>query len=126
MAQPLGVTLPLRIERNGYFGTNYNLVKQIKSNLKNLILTKKGERLMQPTFGCDVWKLLFEQHTDITVEDVSNVIIADVSVWMPFLEVYTVDLTNTAEDIDNNTIALTIFWRLRANPNIQDALVLTF
>jgi hypothetical protein len=45
---------------------------------------------------------------------------------MPFLEVYTVDLTNTAEDIDNNTIALTIFWRLRANPNIQDALVLTF
>lgn len=126
MAQALGITLPIRIERNGYFGTNYDLIRQIKSNLKNLILTKKGERLMQPTFGCDVWRLLFEPHTEVTVEDVSSVIIADVNVWFPFLEVYSVDVTNTPEDIDNNTIQLTIFWRLRTNPNIQDALVLTF
>lgn len=126
MAQALGITLPLQLENNGYFGTNKNLLRQIRSNLSNLLLTKKGERLHQPTFGSDIHKYVFEQITKITIENAYNTVIKDVEEWMPFLEVINFNLENEAESIDEHKIKMTIHWRLRSNQNIGDTIVLTF
>jgi phage baseplate assembly protein W len=43
----------------------YTLVDSelVKRDLLNEIYTKKGERVMRPTFGCIVWDLLMEQDT---------------------------------------------------------------
>jgi phage baseplate assembly protein W len=57
----LGIGINRSSNSNGIFATNYTTLTQAKDNLKNLILTKKGERLMQPEFGCDIWLVLFEQ-----------------------------------------------------------------
>ena len=46
---------------------NYTTAKQIDTNLRNLILTIKGERVMQPNFGSDVYFLLFEQLDEATL-----------------------------------------------------------
>ena len=35
-------------------------VDAVKQSIKNLVLTDKMERLFQPTLGCDVRKMLFE------------------------------------------------------------------
>ena len=32
----------------------------IKQSLRNLVLTRKGEKLFQPEVGCEVFNLLFE------------------------------------------------------------------
>ena len=32
----------------------------VKQSIKNLVLTDKGERLMQPRIGCNIRELLFE------------------------------------------------------------------
>jgi hypothetical protein len=60
----LGITLPF----NGPFGlftSTYTTQQQALSNLKNLLLTAKGERVNQPKFGTDLIRLLFEPNTDL-------------------------------------------------------------
>jgi len=126
MSQALGSVLPLQLEKNGYFGTNKNLLRQLKSNLTNLLRTRKGERLHQPNFGCDIHRFVFEQFTPETIENAYASVVDAVEVWMPFLEVLNVNLENTVSDIDAQQIKMTVIFRLRTNQNITDSLVLTF
>ena len=48
---------------NSLFRLSYLTKDQVISNVRNLILTNKGERLMNPEFGTDIYQLLFEQNT---------------------------------------------------------------
>ena len=44
----LGIWINKGSDSNGIFAVNFTTLTQAKDNLKNLILTRKGERLMQP------------------------------------------------------------------------------
>ena len=46
----VGLLLPLNKKSGGVFGLSYTTEEQGISNLKNLLLTRKGERLYHPTF----------------------------------------------------------------------------
>jgi hypothetical protein len=62
-AQGLSVALPLRIDaRDGAYGLNKNLLQVAEQNLKMVILTAPGERIMFPEFGVGVRNYLFEQN----------------------------------------------------------------
>lgn len=43
-------------------------IELIKRDLLNHFYTRKGERVMMPTYGCGIWDLLFEQFDDIVKE----------------------------------------------------------
>ena len=58
----IGITLPIQIGNNA-FNQSFKTADQAKSNIKNLLLTKKYERLMQPQFGSGLQELLFEFKT---------------------------------------------------------------
>ena len=59
----VGLALPIQI--NGVaFKQNYTEIEQLKSNIKNLLLTKRGERIMNPLFGAGVETVLFEPITE--------------------------------------------------------------
>lgn len=51
---------------------DFELVKQ---NLMNHFNTRKGERVMNPDFGCVIWELLFEPLTDDVRESIQKDII---------------------------------------------------
>ena len=58
----IGFTLPLQRSNGGtggYFEMSNDLMTQIKSNFINLISTMKGERMANPTFGCDIHEHIF-------------------------------------------------------------------
>lgn len=59
--QAIGLKLPLRLGKDGYFETNNTTASQIADNIKNLLLTKPGERRFNNEFGSGLYKLLFEQ-----------------------------------------------------------------
>ena len=40
----------------------------IKESIKNLIMTNKGERPFQPSLGCDIKRLLFENFIPATIK----------------------------------------------------------
>lgn len=126
MARALGITLPIQLGNMGYFQQSFDTLTQIKSNFINLILTRRGERVHQPEFGCRIHEYLFEQLTPENIEGARQSVLTAVEQWMPFLELTTFDLEVTSEEIDRNTMQLYVGYRLRNNPNITDSIVLTF
>jgi hypothetical protein len=54
----IGVSLPFN--GPGVFNSTYTTKDQIKSNLVNLLLTSIGERVMNPNFGTELKRFLFE------------------------------------------------------------------
>ena len=126
MTQALGITLPIRIGNTGYFEQGFDTLTQVKSNFINLILTRKGERVHQPEFGCGIHDYLFEQLTPENIEGAKLSVLDAVEKWMPFLELIRFELNAAPEDLDQNRLRLYVGYRLRTNPNIQDTIVLTF
>ncbi|WP_157247811.1 GPW/gp25 family protein [Nonomuraea typhae] len=61
---PSAIDLPFRIE-NGAIASNRDVDRQIRQRLIGIIGTNPGERVMQPTLGVGVARMLFE--TDIKV-----------------------------------------------------------
>jgi phage baseplate assembly protein W len=104
----IGITLPLQKGNGGYFAQSYQTSEQIKSNIKNLILTQKGERLMHPDFGTDLYSALFNQNTDDLESEVERSIDRAVQQWMPYItiEEILIDQSNTNRDTYFFTVTL--------------------
>jgi phage baseplate assembly protein W len=126
MANGIGITLPLQIGNTGYFQQSFDTLTQVKSNFINLILTRRGERVHQPEFGCRIHEILFEPLTPENIEAARLSVVSAVEQWMPFLQLIQFKLDVTPEQIDNNRIKLYVGYRLTNNPNIQDTIILTF
>lgn len=125
MAQKyIGITLPIRNGNTGMFEQSTSTFQQIRSNFKNLILTRKGERLMQPEFGTDLHRILFENITSDTLDNARLSVVESINRWMPFLELVDFQAQNP---VNNNPhrIDLQITYRFRNNPNVLDAITVT-
>jgi len=103
----IGVSLPF----NGpvAFNSTYSTYDQIKSNLVNLLLTNKGERVMNPEFGADLKRVIFEGITEDTNDIIRNLISTNVSIFVPEV---TVENLNIIKDEDNNSISVTVQYRI--------------
>jgi phage baseplate assembly protein W len=118
----LGIGINTTSNSNGIFSVNYTTLTQAKNNLKNLILTHKGERIMNPEFGCDIWKLLFEPIIEGDIDSkIERTIIDAVSIWLPYLNIDEIIFDYDNNDIDNHTIGLDIKFSLTSNPNLGDS-----
>ena len=118
--QYIGITLPITNGNTGMFAQSTTVFQQVKSNFKNLILTKKGERLMQPDFGTNLHRILFENITENTLENARLTVVEAVERWMPFLEIEQFEVKNP---VNGNThrIDLSVTYRFRSNPNVTDS-----
>ena len=68
------------------------LRKNIKQNLKMLLLTNPGERVMDPNFGVGVGRYLFEMVEDQSVyADIDSKIREQILLYMPFIKIQRVD-----------------------------------
>jgi len=65
-------------DMTGKRGWSVSDIDLVKRDLLNEFMTRKGERLMLPTFGTIIWDLLFEPFTDSTkaavVDDVTRIV----------------------------------------------------
>lgn len=121
----LGISINETSNSNGAFAVNFTTINQAKSNLQNLILTKKGERLMQPEFGCDIWKILFEPIIEGDIESkIEESILNAVNTWLAYLNIDTVLFDYNDDDIDTNRISLEIQFSLKSNSNIGSSVMI--
>ena len=112
----LGVSLPFD-GPSGPFNSTYSTKNQIKSNLINLLLTNKGERVFNPEFGADLKTILFEGITEDTSELIKELINFNVSIFVPEVQIIDI-LVSPASEYNNNSISITIKYKLRIS---QDA-----
>ena len=97
---PIGIILPFNSEK-GIFNQSHTNVQQVMTNLRNLFLTNKGERIMQPEFGTDLQYYLFEPITDEDTfrEQILGEIRESLNTWMPYVSIQEVNMiTNPKED----------------------------
>jgi phage baseplate assembly protein W len=107
-----GITLPVKRGNTGFFEQAFTSYDQAKSNLKNLLLTKKGERVMQPEFGTGLHSLLFEQADDQLEQKLEEVITNAVNFWLPYITIDTVDIEMTNDMKDMNRAHMKVGFRV--------------
>tara|TARA_B100000902_G_C27275819_1_gene898801 strand:- start:1399 stop:1824 length:426 start_codon:yes stop_codon:yes gene_type:complete len=122
-----GLSFPLRYDVNngGFFPTTKRLKEQAASNLKNLLLTSKGERMGQPDFGSDLPDILFEPITDGIGSAIETTINEAVTQWLPYLTIQNVFVT-TPEESPNSVMVQIEFTVDLDDPNSVEVLTLNF
>jgi phage baseplate assembly protein W len=81
------------------FKSSYLTKDQVISNVRNLILTNKGERIMNPEFGTNIYNLLFEQNTGHLEERIRDEIKAAFRRYMPLCKIEDMVVTQNEHKI---------------------------
>jgi phage baseplate assembly protein W len=116
----VGVALPFNAP--GVFRSTYTTKDQVKSNLINLLLTTKGERIMNPEFGCDLKKFIFEGIIDTNIENLKQNLLLNISIFLP--EITVTDIM-VIPDYDFNTIDLNVNYYLNIS-QLSDQVTVQF
>jgi len=90
----------------------------VKESIKNLILTDRGERLMQPNIGGDINALLFENITPAILILIQNQVRNTIELYEPRAELIDVIATS---NIDDNTVRVKIVFYIT---NVQQPIKL--
>ena len=118
----VGITLPIQIG-NTAFNQSFSIADQAKSNIKNLLLTKKYERVMQPELGSGLQELLFEFNDDDLSGNIEDTIVNALSLWLPYVTVDSIIIEQTNELRDTNSINVSIKFKILNNTSLE---VVTF
>jgi phage baseplate assembly protein W len=117
----IGVSLPF--DGNfGPFNSTYSTQEQIKSNLINLLLTSKGERVFNPEFGSDLKKIVFEASSEDrdTRQAIQDIIVSSVNTFIPEVDITAVEVV---PNVDGNAITITVNYKLKISGNSDEITV---
>ncbi len=120
----IGIDYPFRKSDGveGYFTSTSTTIKAVKNNIKMLLNTHKGERLMQPNLGTGLRRFLFEQFTEDTVIGVQNEIIDTFKRWLPFVEIREIDVSmDELSAIGKNKLTISILFNIMRDPNTLES-----
>ena len=119
----IGLELPLNFSgNNGFFNRTKTAIQQAKHNIKNLLLTKKGERLGNPTFGSDLFAILFEQEGDDLESKVEEAVRSAMSEFLPFINVNAIRTVFSSSN--RNIINVSMQFSLNVDSSSSDELSL--
>lgn len=121
MRTGLSPIYPFRVDTND---SDYYLLRNtqelVRQNLKNLVLTSPGERIMDPDFGVGIKRFLFENRTPATTSTIRSKINSQVRKYMPFISITSVDFITDSEN--DNYLGITINYvisALRTSDNLS-------
>ena len=120
----IGIDLPFRKSNGveGYFASTSTTIEAVKNNIRNLVNTHQGERLMQPQLGMNLRKYLFEQFSDETTFSIQNDIVDTFKNWLPFVEIQDIQVNMDNDDsIGKNTMNVTIVFNITQDPNTLES-----
>ena len=111
----IGLDLPIRKSdgAEGYFKSTETTIESVKNNIRSLLLTNSGERLMQPTIGMNFKKYLFEQFTEDLQDKVKSEILDKFNFWLPFVNITNVDVSmNKLDSIGQNEMNIKVTFNI--------------
>jgi len=109
----LSVALPLSIDPTfGPYNLNTTYEALAKQNLKMLLLTNRGERIMRPNFGVGLRSYLFEQNTPVTFAEIEKTIKAQTRRYLPYIGIDRIEFftSEISTDLDPNFMGIKIFF----------------
>jgi len=106
------------VKNVGVFTQSYSTEEQAISNLVNLLLTRRGERPMNPRFGSPIPDYQFEQNSRSNLYKLETGVDEAIRFWLPYIDILNIkaDYSNSYEEIPlnnvENTVAISISFRI--------------
>ena len=116
----IGVRFPLDHSQEGFFYKTKTILDQAKSNMRNLLLTSLGERVMQPEFGSTLMDVVFNQGPDVE-NDIDEAIREAVSNWLPYIIINEISMFQEGSQVD-----VSIDFSVSLEPDSFDTITFNF
>ena len=113
----IGISLPLVHGTQGFFNKTKTTLEQTKSNIKNLLLTVKGERIGNPTFGSDLRRILFEPDAGDLGDRIEETIRASISEWLPYVIIK--GIKTTSSERNPNLLNVKLQFTINVDQNVE-------
>ena len=94
----IALGIELKFDSPGVFTSLYSTEHQSINNLKNLLLTRVGERYEKPTYGTNLLTVIFQPNVNELKSDIDEIITYAVSKWLPEVNIQRIDITTAEED----------------------------
>ena len=121
----IGLSLPLKYDDvKGFFPGTTTTLRQTGSNIRNLLLTNKGERVGHPDFGCGLLKVLFEPLSDDLINDVETNISEAMAEWLPHVTINKLNIE--PDEVEVNQLNIDFEFSLDINPQVHDTVTFNF
>ena len=109
----IGPKLPLEFDNTDGYRLTKTIHQQVRQNLKSIVLTAPGERVMDPNFGVGIRNYLFTQLSEGIVGKIRSEIKKQVKRYMPFLQI--IDVVINSPDgtslTDDNMLGVDIRYK---------------
>ena len=118
--------LPLYIDPVDGIGLNKTLKQMTRQNLKMIILTSPGERIMHPKFGVGLRRYLFMNNTQSTLSDISRKIEEQIRIYLPTVNIRSIKfISENGDEIRSSfeSSSRTNYVKLVINYEIPSAFV---
>lgn len=113
-----GIKFPFATNDSGYVNKAVE-VELAKANLKQLLNTAPGERLMLPNFGCNLEPLLFEPFDEKLVIEAKERIVYSITNFIPYLTLNKVQVERVGDRgrYGLPTLVIRVFCQIRDDEN---------
>lgn len=118
--ESIAVGIDLPFNGNAVFRSTFETKNAIKVNLINYLLTNKGERYLNPSFGSDLRSLLFENINNDLFDELEEIITSEINTFFPRVEVIDIELTGVP---DENSVRFYFKYKV-SETNIQDEILI--
>jgi len=117
----LGVSIPF--SNTSVFSSTYTTQEVVKTNLINYFLTNPGEIPLNPSFGAGLRNFLFEQISNVTVDNVRAFVQSKLEIAFPMIQIDSLQVLTTQQD--NNTLIVQLKYSI-PNSNINGNITFQF
>jgi phage baseplate assembly protein W len=114
----IGISLPFSAP--SAFRSTYSFKDQLKYNLVNFLLTNKGERILNPNFGTNIRRQLFNQIDEDIYENLITEISDSIVLYFPDITIEKLDVVPT---YDSNLITVNLSYRINIS-NEKDTITI--
>lgn len=114
-----GIASPTK-RGNVMFEQTFTSFEAAKSNLRNLLLTARGERIMQPDFGTGLHELLFEPFDSLYETRLQERITESVGFWLPYITIENIEVDMSDEMKDRHIANMKIDFTVGNDVETQE------
>ena len=129
MANGISPKLPIQRDSEDGYALTKTYPEMVLQNLKNLLLTVPGERMMDPNFGVGLKRYLFEIHGEAAYSNIHAKSLEQINIYLPFVDLIDMHFfgpegawspyggfqagINSPPDLDPNLLQIRVFIKIK-------------
>ena len=100
----LSPKLPLHIDQIDGYALTKNFKEVAAQNLKMVVMTNPGERIVIPEFGVGIKTYLFENATSTVFETIEEKIRQQVRIYLPYITIDAINFLSEKNDFSESHV----------------------